>query len=234
MGFMANQFLGLSLFVMLLSFFIILNGLSNFEDEKSKPVLGSLALAFSFKELAAIDEEPTTMESVEESTHEGDVLSNIDELFQARIEGVKTQKNRLGTIMHISMPFEEFEKGILIPDKRTDGKALESEGFFLPTLISLLRARDDIPYRMDMVLNISESPSKVQSENPSVMHESLAEIAAIAQQLEESGLPKKLVTAGLGAGKEKNIDLYFRRYEPFNPMGDAPPGQEPQGHEQVK
>ena len=44
---MANQFLSLSLFLMLLSFFIVLNSMSTFEQETTVPaVLNSLSLAY--------------------------------------------------------------------------------------------------------------------------------------------------------------------------------------------
>ena len=48
---MANQFLSLSLFLMLLSFFIVLNSMSDFEKQTAVPaVLNSLSLAFSSRD----------------------------------------------------------------------------------------------------------------------------------------------------------------------------------------
>ena len=47
---MANQFLGLSLFIMLLSFFIILNAISSFEITKTQPILNSLSMTFASKQ----------------------------------------------------------------------------------------------------------------------------------------------------------------------------------------
>ena len=73
---MANQFLSLSLFIMLLSFFIILNSLSSYEDVKSKPVLNSISMAFS-KDTPDPILAPNTVESPIESNNEGDSLDKL-------------------------------------------------------------------------------------------------------------------------------------------------------------
>ena len=43
----SSQLLGLSLFIMLLAFFIVLNAISNFEESKIKPVMANLSHTFA-------------------------------------------------------------------------------------------------------------------------------------------------------------------------------------------
>lgn len=216
---------------MLLSFFIILNALSNFEDVKSQPVLNSISVAFSNQDLPE-DMSPNVIEDPIESFNEGDTLDNLKALFESQITGVDVEKNRLGTVMHIRMPVARFEKGLVAASQtQNDGVFKGLSGVFLPTLVSLLVSAETIPYRMDMVMNLGENPAKVQNESPQDIERHTKKVAWYAQKIEEAGLPRKYVTAGLGVGEEKTIDLYFRRYEPFNPLGDS--RDQPPGNEQV-
>lgn len=231
---MANQFLSLALFIMLLSFFIVLNTLSNFQEMKSRPVLKSLAIAFSSQEIGE-EEAPSIEETVKQSFKKGEALDNINGLFEAQIAGFEAKQNRFGTEMHIRVPLRHLKRGIMSSNggsseatkaydgiEREDDKALQSlqSGFFLPTLVSLLKAEDTrVSYRMDMVLNVPYIPSKMQNQSPKRLQEPSLSIGEIARHLEEAGLPKKLYSMGLAQGKEAYVDLFFRRYERFDPLG---------------
>ena len=107
-----------------------------------------------------------------------------------------------------------------------DGAVLGGAGGgFGATLISLLQAREtEIPYRMDMILNIEENPARFQNDSPQKMEAAIKKVSSFAEKLEAAGLPKKLVTSGVGQGEKETVDLYFRRYEPFNPLGEKSPG----------
>ena len=48
-GSSGGQLLAMSLFIMLLAFFIVLNAISNYENSKVKPVLQSIELTFASK-----------------------------------------------------------------------------------------------------------------------------------------------------------------------------------------
>lgn len=220
---MANQFLSLSLFIMLLSFFIILNALSNFEDVKSRPVLNSIATTFSNNAPTEVYS-PNTVESIEKSVNEGDTLDSLKKLFNAHITGAKVTKNRLGTTMHIQMPLAEFETSLLTPSRNNTpaSQRFGAPGTFTPTLISLMQTREtDIPYRMDMVLNTKIEPASATVDAPEQVRLDMNKISTLSKRLEESGLQKKLMSAGLAKGDVGMIDLYFTRYEPVNPVQEA-------------
>ncbi|MCB1531622.1 MAG: hypothetical protein KDJ35_02020 [Alphaproteobacteria bacterium] len=208
---MANQFLALSMFVMLLSFFIILNAMSNFEEIKARDVLTSITVAFS-KEQLPDDLNANIVEAPEKSYHEGNTLDKLRELFEAQIAGVKTKTNRLGTIMHLRMQLDDFEKQLAAP-----GTAFG--GTLAPTLVSLLSAEDDVPYSMEMLINLDKNPATLQNETPQNVVQNVTRVAGYARLMEDAGLPKKYLSAGLSEGEPGTIDLYFKRYEPFNPVG---------------
>jgi hypothetical protein len=227
---MANQFLALSLFVMLLSFFIILNGLASFEDVKAKPVLNSVATAFSTRDTVIEDTvPPAIIESTANSTREGDTLAQLQALFEANIAGIDVERNRLGTVMHVSMPLKKFENGIILPNPQAGRKREEAGGFLLPTLISLMHSRESAPYDMDLILNLGTDPAQAGIDQPEALRDSLQTVSRIAQTLEDAGFPEELLTAGLGKGRAGYVDLYFRRHEALAPSPPSPrPGEEPQ------
>ncbi len=214
---MANQFLGLSLFIMLLSFFIVLNSVSDFEIKKSNPVLNSLSLAFSLDTPKQAPSEKAAAKT--EEMRKGSSLDKMQGLFEAKITGVEASQNRLGTVMHMRLPYAEFEREITSSVLKNSGQDPLARQGFLPMLVSLLETKDsDEAYKMNMVVNLPISPAQALSEQNPEVFKTTKSLAAIALRLEKAGLPKKLITTGLKQGDEGMIDIFFRRYEPFNPF----------------
>jgi hypothetical protein len=224
---MASQFLGLSLFIMLLSFFIILNALSTFETIKSQEILNSLNTSFSLERPVALSA-PGKVESFDQSINEGSILDNLQSYFTSQIADVKAKQNRAGTEMHIRMPFDKFQEAIASaltvqknPD-RPDGV----DRSFLPTLVSLMDTQNTTPYRMDIMIASPLSPEKLVSEAPEKYKRMSQDVAAIAKKLEDSGMPVKFLSVGIGTGQEGMVDLYFRRHEAFM-LSETPAGGQP-------
>lgn len=235
---MANQFLGLSLFIMLLSFFIILNAISTFETTKSQPVLNSLTVAFSTKK-AEKDLAPGKAPQPTQAQNLGSTLDKVQALFQSQISTAKAKQNRLGTTMVIRLPFEDYKKAMrssLTIRDNTPSLVNADAVDLLPMLVSLLETQRDVTYKMDMLLHVNQEPTTIVSEQPERFSSLNRSVSAVAKTLEEAGLPRKQVTAGLKQGEEGMIELVFSRYLPFNPLGtdqigenaDASEGEEVQ------
>ena len=107
---MANQYLGLSLFIMLLSFFIILNSMSNFDEIKSSPVLNSISMTFAQEKVEDHTDPGFEEDTTQDSVRSGDTLDQLEELFRSQITGIEAEKNRLGTMMHVRIPLSQFEQ----------------------------------------------------------------------------------------------------------------------------
>lgn len=218
---MANQFLGLSLFIMLLAFFIILNSISTYEDTKSRPVLNSLIVAFSNRDpVDVLPPGPMVQES--QTTSLGSTLDKLEALFISQISAADTRQNRLGTIMYVRAPFDDFRDAVLSslsgapppPKNPLDEQKID----LLPMLVSLLETQGDVPYKMDMILNIEKEPSELLSESPEEFAVHNNAVSSIARKITEAGLPTRQITAGIQNGDAGFVNLVFRRYEPFNPL----------------
>ncbi len=214
---MANQFLSLSLFLMLLSFFIIMNTVSerDYDQERAKSVMNSLSLAFTAKETAPKDApgvEPTPYKAL----REGDTLEVVEGLFNGHISNVQIRKNRFGTQMHVRLPVSSFENAISFP-MLSGGGSNSISGNFLDMLVTVLRSEEGgRPYRLDMALNIPSDPATYRVERAEDFQRSLRIVARFAETIEATGMPKKMISAGLEEGRMGYIDLYFNKYVPFS------------------
>lgn len=226
---MANQFLALSLFLMLLSFFIVLNAISGYEQTKSEPVIKSIALTFSSEEKRReqeVSKEPTPVVA----SNKGDTMASLEGLFNAHIAGFQASRNRLGTIMHVRADVKEFEKVINIQGGSYDEAALGGRGAFAKTLVTLLRSENEgKPYRIDMYLHTPEDPAEYQKEFYNEFMTGLRRVTGFADRLEDVGLPKRMISAGLAKGKPGYIDLFFYKYKPFDMMAAMKEAEEQPG-----
>ena len=214
---MANQFLALSLFLMLLSFFIVLNSVSNFERQNAVPaVMNSLLLTFSSQE-RKVEPRPAPKPSEYEDQRKGDTINAVEGLFNAHIAGFEASRNRLGTVLHVSLPMQRFENAVdAAYFSEFDASESGEEQSFILTLVTVLRSaeRGD-PYRIDMVYNIPEDPVILKETDPNAFWAALKRASDLAENLEERGLPRKMMSVGLQKGQIGYIDLYFYKYAPF-------------------
>lgn len=238
---MAQHYLALSLFVILLCFFLVLDSLSTFEVVKAQSVKQSLQFAFAGKvegdkDLPSIHVTPT------ETFRQGDALDPVKALFNAQIKTFKASTNRMGTEMMVRLPISEFEAAL----KETASTGISEKnafertgGPFLPTLVSLLQAAQGrVPYRLDILLNIPGDPAALMAgdEKDNATRDLIRKVSGYALMLEKAGMPRKTVSAGLaqalpgnafeGEG-ESYIELYFRHYVPVDPLS----GERVSGHE---
>lgn len=201
---------------MLLSFFIVLNSVSNFEDIKSRPVLNSLSIAFSNQQI--IPQQTSALrEGDDGDIHEGDTLESIEGLFKGHIAGFESRRNRFGTVMHTQLPISKFENAIdfgVVTQKSADAG---EKGSFLQTMITLLRAEGrEQTYRVDMVLQIPEAPAVYEKSNPSEYASAMKKVSGLAERMERNGLPTRMISVGLKKGNAGMIDIFIRPYVPFD------------------
>lgn len=218
---MVNQFLSLSLFLMLLSFFIVMNGMSGFENTKAVPVMNSVSMAFSNRTMAQ-EKAPSDDETLSRVINSGDVLEKVEALFTAEIASFEAVRNRFGNMMHVRVPVLDFGKAIDIPILGTPepfeggDDYVKGRGAFLPTLISMLKAeKHGRPYRLDMVLAVDGDPAEMSARDREKFVRGVGTVSGFARTLEDAGLPGAYISAALGEGKTGFIDLYFRPYEPL-------------------
>lgn len=217
----SSQLLGLSLFIMLLAFFIVLNAISSFEEKKMSPVMESVEAAFS-NHVERKDTKPSVTPSPVESINEGETVERLDALFQAQISSFEAKKNSRTGTMYVELPLETFSKSIMTIGQEDLTKTRRISGnkkFFLPTLISILKSdQQGVPYRMDVVLHTKENPAKLQNQKPKFLLKTMKREGGFARQLEKAGLSQKLISMGIRQGDPEVVELVFRRHVPFSPV----------------
>lgn len=214
---MANQFLSLSLFLMLLSFFIVMNSVSSYEKEREQTVLNSVALAFSNNKVEEFNGAPEEEENPLASINQGDTLTEVEGLFSATISGFEVSKNRLGTVMHVKLPIAKFENALNMSGSYDIDIGDGNKGSFVKTLITLLRAEQSgKPFRIDMILNTEMDPIDMIGTNADEFDENLRRVSVLSEGLEQRGIPTKMLSSGLVKGTAGYIDLYFHKYTPFD------------------
>lgn len=222
---MSSELMGLSLFVMMLAFFIVLNAISSYEESKLRPVMNSLDSAFTIHSAAEQQNAGTSVtQSEDASVNEGSALERIRALFTSQIPGHKTILNQRRGVMQVEILFADFEEAVMTLDQQDQGdeKAKDVKKLFLPMLVALMKTQAaGMSYRMDIVLNIGENPAEMQNRQPQQLAALMKRMAAIAQKIEAAGLPVKLISIGTQKGEEGTVELLFRPHAPFNPAGAA-------------
>lgn len=224
----STQLLALALFLMLLAFFIVLNALSTFDENKVTPIMGSLDYTFSNK-IADINEyypstRPTTGEGFQ---GEGEIntLNALRKLFTAHITGIDIKQNESRGIMQITLPYNQLNTAVMAVGQPQQSKNVPNNTFFLPTLVSLLKTgKRSQPYRMDMILELAKEPVKVSLTAPDDLIVQRNKIGKLARRLQQSGVPANQMSIGLQKGQQNQVRLLFR---PFQAIEISPPDKAP-------
>lgn len=213
---LGSQIPGLSMFVILLAFFVLLNSISTVQVEKVKPMMESIEGAFSSRITAGEDWQPSTAPSNEKAAGEGRVTERIEAMFSGQIAGVQTQQDDATGTLLMRMKYNDFAAAV-----SSTGSNEAASQQFMRTLTSLMRSdMAGQPYRMDAFLQVGDNPAEMQSEQPQKMGVLIRDLSVLAQQIEKAGLPQKLMTIGIEQGQDGMIELLFRPHVPYNPLGN--------------
>ena len=230
---LASQLLGLSLFIMLLAFFIVLNSISTFEELKARNVMESLEFTFASKIIQRGDMRPSVTKSIETSIYDGDTLDRVSGLFQAQIPSHEVVMNKERGMMHVRVPRDAFERAVTAIGQRVapagTNKDSAFQNDFLPTLVAMLRSEDrGQPFRMEITYNVTENPARMQRLAPQALQGTIRAVDAMAETIEKAGLPAKQITASVQQGDEAMVDLFFLRYEKIDASKIIMPGNSEQ------
>lgn len=222
----SGQMMNLSLFIMLLAFFIVLNTLSSYEEIKTEQVRRSVELAFS-KDPDIKDISPSIKPDPVKSMQEGHTFERLEALFESQIVSFEATISKSRGIMMVRVPYEKFSGAIMAAGQQDLTKYPSRRdvrgNFFLPTLVSILRANiDGAPTRLEIFLNTQENPAKLQNQSPDQFRKIISQAGAFTRKLEGQGMPQKLINSGVAKGDPKFVDLVFRKYVPFSPVESGP------------
>lgn len=227
-----GQMMNLSLFIMLLAFFIVLNSISSYEEKKSEKVRQSVDQAFS-KNIFQENDSPSITPDPIKSVNEGDVFERLEVLFEAQIVSFETKINRSTGVMMVTIPYDEFSKAMFALDQvdlTKNPTRIETRGnYLLPTLSSLIKTDiNGSPTRMEIYFHTNENPARMQNEKPLELNEIIQDIGRFSRLLEGKGVPQKLLNIGISKGDADEVELVFRKHKAFAPVEvpKQPPVQE--------
>lgn len=222
----AGKLLALSLFIMLLAFFIVLTALSSYEETRVVPIFQSLEMAFASSLRDSSEQKAAVSGKSEITTGEGTTLERLDALFRSIIPARDVVRNTRTGTLHVRMELETFERATSLLSLEQDFEQKKEDvrqTFILPALVALLRAdREGEPYHMDVFLEGDDNPAELMNRNPDKAALEVKKAGVFAQRIEDAGLPQKLIAVGLQKGKSGMVELLFRPYVPFTPL---PAGQ---------
>lgn len=200
-----GQIMQLSLFIMLLAFFIVLNAVSSYESNKMKSVLQTLDSTFS----QGAREEwilPSAVEDPDESFREGHVLDQIEGLFEAEIPVFTVSRSDEEGVMYVRVR----EKYL---DRVFAGAGSNSRSGFLLRLSNILQTgQDRRQYEMELLLGLGDNPAALAAKKSEKVTHAIEKTAFYAGQATRNGLPPKFMAMGMTRGREGFVDIRFRPY----------------------
>lgn len=218
----SGQMMNLALFIMLLAFFIVLNAISSYEELKTEKVKRSIELAFS-KDPDIKEDMPSVRDDPLKSLKEGHTFDRLDALFESQITSFESSHSKTIGVMMVKVPYDDFEKAIMTTGQKDllqyPSRQAVRGNFFLPTLVSLLRADiDGAPTRMEILINVDGNPAQMQNQEPLKIESTISTVGEFSQRLQTQGMPQKLINIGISNGDPDYVDLVFRKYIPFSPI----------------
>lgn len=202
----------LSLYLLVLAFFILLNSISQREDSKSNRVMEGLTSAFA---------SPAARRPQMFSADVGDVVgafvTGMSELFETAIPAVKLRVVNPGRVLEVSMhPDVLYFNG--------EARLRPAHGAFFDRLIgSLATSPDGFRYRMEFIIN-----SEYGGRDALPVGESLemARAGAFAREMLARGAPPQALLVGMERRSGAAVRMYFRVIEQDEP-GPAPSAAHP-------
>ncbi len=206
----------LALFIILLSFFIVLNSISTFEEEKIKPVMQSIEATFAHRVIKN-ERAPSTSTHENQSTGNGTVYDHLDDLFQSQFKKKSnTHRDDKKGLFYTQIPYKKLQTAL--SDIRPHHlKEIQETGSFLPLLKSLLLKKNK-ELRLDIVLQTEDDPLSLSSAQQKTL---VQKISALGQKLTQAGFPNSQMSVGLGTGKEMMVLLVIRPHTPYAPYKEG-------------
>lgn len=219
----AGQLMALSLFIMLLAFFIILNTISDYEESSARNIMRSLESVFAANLTDPDIELPSTVSSEDPSTEEGDVLDKLESLFSAQIPSNQIKVDKSEGVMYASVSYDDFSSAVMGLGKNAgEEKPGWKKDFFLPALVALLKNdQTGHPYRMDIYINVGGNPARMKNKDPQRLSASMKNAGRLAEKIESAGLQTKLLSMGVKKGDPETVEMVFRPHVAFNPVEDG-------------
>ncbi len=188
----SNIVLLLSLMLILLAFFILLNSLSEFEAGKAQAVIESVNRAFNGK-IESGDRTPAYSASLGALPEAEAKMREVASLFEAIVPSARAKRIRRAKAVRVELPAASLF--------RPAGVRLRPGGEILIQRLARLLARDPRggpSYDLEVLLGVGVPPARGAGPvTPDPRSLEVRRAALLAQRLIEEGLPPPVLSIGL-------------------------------------
>lgn len=206
-----TPYMSLSLMILLLAFFIVLNAISNFQDSKIKPRIESIDKQFATKAVGDTSL-PSRITSPENAGGAGDAFDNVEGGLKSQGIPFTSERLRGNSVLFVRVPEQRFLAMIGL------GNAADSDekNIFLGKIAMMLMPSSSlgVRYKMNVLLAMGDNPAAVAKDNPDKAKARLHLADRIANTLIRHQFNPALLTTGLQSGTEGYIDIYFETINP--------------------
>lgn len=195
-----NQLTTLSLFLMLLAFFIVLNVNSNYEVSRSVPVLQSIERTFSPKVVGYEEKENSATESQQKVTGQANAIDQLQATFKAEIPGLKVTVKKDLDLMSTTISRLKF-RNMILEKSPAISRIREILNRFIES---------DKGYVMDMVFYFEQDPAKESFDSPENYKNFLKEVQRYIPLLQEAGFDRRTISLSFFKGNVDDVTLMFK------------------------
>ncbi|WP_420549416.1 hypothetical protein [Curvivirga sp.] len=214
----------LSLFLLLLAFFILLNTLSTFEEAKARKVIKSVTSTFK-TELINETKAQIMISTIGPVPEANRIIDDVEKLWVTAVPIAEVESLRDGSVMQMTVPTREvfvvgeialradrldlFRDTAAILEKPFEGNVLELQ--FMLGVDSLDRLKTTLPKIVGTEIDQTVNPEEINLNEPDEDNRSLAfaRTGVVAQQLISEGAPKSSISIGLMHGDPKTVRMRF-------------------------
>jgi len=206
---LGNQLLALSLFIILLAFFALLNAKSNYDEQKSKAVLQSLERSFAIQTTGTPDLS-ARIEDPRQRAGAGEALDKIEGILRAQSIPFEVQQLSGNGEFYIELDKNKFLEFIGIGV----GKKNDVDPVFMAKLIILLQPQNLITqYKVKIALGMASNPVTNYKKTPQSVIDAIKITDQIANQFIKHGLERKQIEITIEHTNPEKITLYFDRFK---------------------
>ena len=194
----------LSLFIILLAFFLVLTSNSNFDQERVRPVLESLEQTFTTRVFEQ-SSGPSFVEDSAQSIGDGAALQNLAQLFKAETAGIEPQLIPSRGFLSLEIDHNSFKDIVADIGNKTSPSSVSA------TLMRVLKGESAESPQLQMEIWLPSTPD----------NETLLDSADnFVNLLIVSGIAPARISLGVSEDISKSkILLLFRPYKPYGVRG---------------
>jgi hypothetical protein len=186
----------LSLFLLLLAFFVFLNSISSYEKKKSYDVAKSVRA--HFPNLVSQGENNNVFGKNRSNEIEPDTLKLIEDAYQFILPNMKLEKSNQSESVEISIPMQLLFDG-------PSGSPNKNAPVFLRNIVEILKQKGDT-YRLAMEIFFSYDPS---SKRAKIDDRLQSKLTFLIETLIYTNAPKGYISIGLEPRDNKHIRFKF-------------------------